>query len=272
VESLIPVRPFLHFSWGDGTLDSIAVPATSSNYFISIFEHYYQNVGDYIVSINEPYYVSNISNIQNSNQEPLRIENMIRLNPDIGINSSPLFTYPQEGEWKCCNWNSNAGAFDSDPNDSLTFELIPCLVSNYTFPNENINPQTGDLIFTPDTIGKYALAFRVNEWRRINNSDQLIGTTTRQLLLNVNSLVGIDENDLESDFSIYPSPTHDNLIVSGKFQSLNLKVFDITGRQVIDRKNYFPESMLDFSKLSIGMYLLIIQTEAGKVVKKLIKE
>ncbi|MEO8211352.1 MAG: T9SS type A sorting domain-containing protein [bacterium] len=274
-DSSVSTQTFLHLNWGDGNIDSVEFqPQNSSicNTNIFYFEHYYSNYGDYTISINEPSYAANITNIINSSQEPFRIEKYVRLNPLIGENSSPLFTQSPPCVWQCCNWIFNSGIWDAD-DDSLSFEIVPCLASNYILTNATIDGQTGDLYFQPDSVGKYAIAFKVDEWRNLSTTPEIIGSTTRQLLLNVNSLIGIDENEFNNSISIYPNPVSNTLYLLSPELNINkINIFNSTGSCIYSDEIKNVNSEINVSNLSKGIYFLELITENGNIYKKVVKE
>jgi len=86
--------------------------------------------------------------------------------------------------------------------------------------------------------------------------------------------VGINENMLSS-ISIYPNPTTGEL----RIESVGLRIEGIEIYDIIGENVYFnhliptsPNHHINISHLKAGLYLVKIQTEAGEVVKKVLKE
>ena len=92
--------------------------------------------------------------------------------------------------------------------------------------------------------------------------------------------VGIDE--CETQIKIYPNPTTGELhIQSSKFKVQSVEIFDISGRKVGAQ---FPSNVLegwqpqadgvviDLTVLQAGVYFVNINTEMGKIVKKIVKQ
>ncbi len=77
---------------------------------------------------------------------------------------------------------------------------------------------------------------------------------------------------LETQFSIYPNPASDVLIIekSNLTSITKIKVFDVLGKLVLEQNN--PSKQIDVSKLPTGLFFIHIQTDNGTAIKKVIKE
>lgn len=71
-------------------------------------------------------------------------------------------------------------------------------------------------------------------------------------------------------FNLYPNPTKNDFITisSNRSGSIQVQVFDILGKQVID--SFVANGRLNISKLNTGMYLVKLTQKAATVTKKLI--
>jgi hypothetical protein len=94
-----------------------------------------------------------------------------------------------------------------------------------------------------------------------------------------NAYLGFDNSTInENEFiRIYPNPTSDliNIELSNIMHSdIELELFDITGRKIIARKSIKSQKhVMDISKLSSGIYLLNVLTDAVVIKSvKIIKE
>jgi len=92
--------------------------------------------------------------------------------------------------------------------------------------------------------------------------------------ITVNPKNAISEQDISSTIEVYPNPTNGELKVeSSKFKVQSVEVFDVSGKNVLSHTaNRKPQTALDISHLQAGTYFVEITTEAGKTVKKIVKE
>ena len=86
-------------------------------------------------------------------------------------------------------------------------------------------------------------------------------------------LVGLEKEKIEDHISVFPNPTDGVIsIISGKYEIINISVFDINGKMIndsiqIERKPNSAE--LDFSAQANGIYILDIETDKGRVKEKI---
>lgn len=274
-------RPYILINWSDGTTDTINTQAPTVVYpnvyqYGYVVNHTFPSNGNYLITVNEPYYVSDISNISNSGSENLLLSKNVIMNPSFGNNNSPVFITQQDFDWTCCNWIHNPGAYDTD-GDSLSYSLIPCNVSNYIFPNATIDSITGDLHLYPDSIGHYAISIKVDEWRNVSSHLENIGSTIRQMLLDVNSLNTINEVFDSFDFDFFPNPTSSILYISFRNQSnekSKLVFFNSLGETVMEQSvtKDSKQIIIDVSQWAQGVYFCKLISGDAIIVKKLLKE
>ena len=86
----------------------------------------------------------------------------------------------------------------------------------------------------------------------------------------LNSVLAIDDNDLEGKFNLYPNPVNDVLTISTQEKINEIQIFDVTGKQVLQIKN--PTMTIDVSQLKSSIYILKIITDNRVSTKKLIKK
>ncbi|GJM30000.1 MAG: hypothetical protein DHS20C17_26350 [Cyclobacteriaceae bacterium] len=224
-------------NFGDGTEAQIDLVADSyeDNEFLGPnnrfnlyrikITHTYAAPGTYEITYTEPNRNDEIININlgNSVQTPFLIKSLIIINPEFGLNSSPIFnTFPIDFGFVGKIFTHNPWAWDPD-GDSLAYRLVtPKMdpdqpVTNYLTPSNSefyvsplewdlsnesgngpaqykINPFTGDLSWdAPGNLlrhsvgdfSEYNLALLVEEWRQINGSWRRIGYVTRDFLVMV---------------------------------------------------------------------------------------
>jgi len=90
----------------------------------------------------------------------------------------------------------------------------------------------------------------------------------------IEGIVGIEDYKM-SVVEVYPNPTSGVLrITSAESQVTGIEIFDISGRKLptssVSLKSL--ETLIDVSHLTAGFYFLKINTEAGQVIKKVLKE
>jgi hypothetical protein len=77
-----------------------------------------------------------------------------------------------------------------------------------------------------------------------------------------------------SIINVYPNPTTGELsVVSYQFSVSEIVIYDVSGRALLSQVSLMsPETTIDISDLPGGVYFVKIRTEAGEVVRKVVKE
>lgn len=85
------------------------------------------------------------------------------------------------------------------------------------------------------------------------------GTDT--MLIYVGDFTAIDEFNKNEYVSIYPNPTNDFLTIDLKLgeEASSIKIYDNTGRLIVDRQETLKKYLVDMSNLSSGVYLAEIK-------------
>ena len=85
--------------------------------------------------------------------------------------------------------------------------------------------------------------------------------------------LGIDEN-LFGNITIYPNPTTGELTMdNGQWRIESVEIFDVYGRKLFEQKvNLTVLHSYALTAFPAGLYFVKIQTEAGVVVRKVLKE
>ena len=89
--------------------------------------------------------------------------------------------------------------------------------------------------------------------------------TTFQVLSN--SIIIIDNS-----VGIYPNPTKDVVNVKANSTITSIEVYDAQGRIVQKKISNAENEVVDVSNVTKGIYFLMIKTELGQKVEKLVKE
>ena len=173
---------------------SLQVPAfCGSNYQILAFEGTVQlRPGQWTLSVDGPNRIANVVNLPQSNFVSTYVQATLD-NRTQRNNSLPQFaTFRRIRLNTSQAQRYSANAFDTD-GDSLVYQLVapsaaptataPCgsATAGTIAPHFQVNAATGELLTRPAPVqqGIYALAVRVDEYRRINGAWQQIGSVTR---------------------------------------------------------------------------------------------
>ena len=162
--------------------------------------HTYGGPGMYELSVEDPNRNEGVLNMVGSVDTPFAIRSLLIVDPQAGHNNSVQLLNPAT-ENACLNqpWIHNPAAHDPD-GDVLTYSLVPCRgfngdpIPTYVFPDEvspgedefTIDPETGDLTWTtPQLVGEYNVAIRIEEWRPVNGTLRKVGEVVRDIQIDV---------------------------------------------------------------------------------------
>ncbi len=145
-------------------------------------------------------------------------------------------------------------------------------IPGMTFTTSGGQPDTAFFCWTPDSID---IAFNPY-WFRVKVTDgncPFLGISARNYYFNVEISNDVDEIN-ENNFVIYPNPVSSEL----KFSSLTpgkveLNLFDIQGRQVINSITTESNGVIQFYSVEKGIYLLSIKSIQSKqtIWKRIVK-
>lgn len=88
----------------------------------------------------------------------------------------------------------------------------------------------------------------------------------------LNVIVGVDENQWSTDFSVYPNPAHDQFsLISKSNQMAYVSIVDVSGKEVLKTTR---SQDIQIHSLEKGIYFVNIYNEASELIKteKLIKQ
>ncbi len=84
--------------------------------------------------------------------------------------------------------------------------------------------------------------------------------------------VGVPEHKQNVEVSIYPNPAHNNFTVSAPFFiNALLTINDLSGRLLLQQA-FNKEAIINIAGLKAGMYIISLQTDKDKVMRKFVKE
>jgi hypothetical protein len=125
--------------------------------------------------------------------------------------------------------------------------------------NAPIDGETGQS-FTPAIDGNYAVAVTVSGCTEISECEAM-------------TVVGVNDDLLKAYVSLYPNPAKEKVFISVEhvIQSLELTIFDITGKVHMEEKVISNSLELDIEMLEAGVYFVRISEGDNEKVVKLIK-
>lgn len=84
--------------------------------------------------------------------------------------------------------------------------------------------------------------------------------------------LGIDQNEVVANLSIFPNPTSSNLNVKSVETILQTVLVDFNGRIILTSSPNQKEVTINMENLSTGMYLLKVTTDKGSSIEKIVKK
>lgn len=249
----------MQIKYGDGVIEDIALSDYTSividnnmQTLIFTLNHSFGGPGIYNISVR--YFNRNLDivNMDNSIHTPLYIEMMINIDPFLGCNQTPkLENIPAINKMGSTYFHDFS--FIDEENDSVSFHFTTPLqmanthVVNYWRPNEkdemqirkiskiSIDAFNGSLLWNLKAIdGRYSVAFKVNEWRKVDGDYYQISSSTLDYSIN-----------LQKTNNMYPDimGLKDTVIIVGNNYSNTVTISDPEGDSV--RVNLYG----DFFKL-----------------------
>jgi hypothetical protein len=168
------------------------------------------------------------------------------------------------------NWQ-NPGVCDKNAcynsADSATFSLAPD-----TSGQLKINFYARDTAFNP-VEGKGNITIKVG---LLSSGFPNVNPQTSYFEATTSGYVGLPESGIRSSFSLetYPNPVKDQLNLSFRGQSkLRIKVFNVVGKQVIQKVLFNGDGTVNTQNLEDGVYILKYRSNQGnRGVKRFYKE
>jgi surface protein len=197
---------------------------------------------------------------------------------DIGTNTVTLIVTDASGNTDTCtatvtiedNLNPNVIGQNAEGN-LLGTGSVTIPVSSVDMGSTD-NCSIANLSLTPDTFTSVGTFNAVLEGTDASgNSDDVSVVITI-----IDDVLNTLEREF-TDFSMYPNPANRNITIDGGENTLlkRLEIFDVTGKQIITKKNEQPTQKfyLDISSLESSVYFVsMIDVNGRKVMRKLIKE
>jgi hypothetical protein len=161
-----------------------------------------------------------------------------------------------------------------DPGPGNLFYILPdywatgeaTAVDNCTDPVvvTYMNPPAG----TPLSDGVYTI--------EVIAEDEYGNVTICSFELTVESILGVNDNALNTAISMYPNPAQEYVTIANgsNIQLDNAMIYDVNGKLIstIDLHNMGSEKVIDVSYLASGVYMVQITSDTSSVMKRLLKE
>lgn len=129
--------------------------------------------------------------------------------------------------------------------------------------NVGVSTLTNNFNQTEDASGTYPSGTTVVEYVV---TDEAGNQTTCSFSVTVEVVQSVADRD-ELEINVYPNPAQDFITISSSQKVDRIRIFDITGKVVSDKKNPQSTSTLDVSMLSKGIY--IIELKHGQSTKRI---
>ena len=110
----------------------------------------------------------------------------------------------------------------------------------------------------------------------ITAEDEYGNVSTCDFELTVESILGLEDSELNNAIVMYPNPAQNQVTISNSSNILldSAAIYDVNGKLVsqINLQDMQQEKVIDVSSLASGVYIVQIQSEQSSVTKRLIKE
>jgi len=140
--------------------------------------------------------------------------------------------------------------------------------------NNMCNTNLTSVTCTVNTGGTYGTGGTVTTLSLSNGLGGITGTGGT--ISNICLTTEIFEPNSNNNFSIYPNPSNDNIIIENiSFKNgidEIISIYNVQGQMVLKQTLSQTKTEVDISKISKGLYILKIESKEGTAVKRLIKE
>ncbi|HRG01377.1 MAG TPA: T9SS type A sorting domain-containing protein [Bacteroidia bacterium] len=200
--------------------------------------------------------------------------NVIAISPTTTITYSVIGTnganscYNQAIKTITIHPTPNIGLSTGSPNPDCEGNVRYITYTSSSSPNSasNWTLYPGGLTATGQNSGEGFLYPATSTIYTVSASNTLGCISTKTIALGVSICTGIEGFQSISDIKVYPNPATSILNADLPFKSTSIKLYDITGKQIIET-TAFP---INTSWLENGIYFIEIQSENEMIKKKII--
>jgi len=133
-------------------------------------------------------------------------------------------------------------------------------------PNGHVEFRPGFQLFNDTTI---VIAKAIYEMKnKTHHNNQVVSHAF--YAINNNVISSDTEVELKAAFKIFPNPASDFISIETDVSIKQVRLFDLQGKLILQQQS--ESKLLNVGFLKNGIYLLEINSEEGKVVKKIVKE
>jgi predicted esterase len=147
---------------------------------------------------------------------------------------------------------------------------LPLVPDNY--PNAYgtcvMNERFENLGFSTDDWQSYIHAGDEHDVHDIILVDSLIAEFLNYHLCQVST--NVNEVLSQNDFTLFPNPATDRLVVTSDSEIESLTVYDLVGQPVLQKSGFLNSYTLNIADLPRGIYLIKVQTGQKRMVKKVV--
>lgn len=165
----------------------------------------------------------------------------------ITLRNAYIFSYAANGN---LNWGESVNAY-----------------LDYIGGQMNINSVSvdGDFVYTAGAYGK-TVQIGGFEFSSEHSIDIFFGKIN--ILGN-----SIASNNAEISCNVFPNPGSNNIMINLDASVIDsYSIVDLSGKEIISKKNIANNSIINIAELNSGVYFLQIDTNNGRIVKKIIKK
>ncbi|WP_452224626.1 T9SS type A sorting domain-containing protein [Lacinutrix chionoecetis] len=168
----------------------------------------------------------------------------------------------------------DAFLFNNPPGQSLIAHTAGEQIDLVSFSVSNM-PTTGEMTFLDNAdpvatgAGGVLDSFYNSNIDNTTTQDYFGGYESGLTSIMFDTLSTGEETFLEVSVKVYPNPTKDSISIQSRKPIQVAKLFDITGKEVMEIVN---PSQISLKNLPSGVYILKLKADAGTVVKRIIKE
>lgn len=152
--------------------------------------------------------------------------------------------------------------------DNTEFCVFDLPMQLFGFPEGGfyVGPGVSESTFFPELAGagEHEIAYVIlDENGCYNRSEQIII---------VDACTAVEESEFAKSIHLYPNPANDFIVIeSDLIKGSNIRIFDMTGKEVYQSINVYEKSRIDINAFTNGVYTIIISNENETAHLKFIK-